>query len=126
MASVAEQIRNKNDAFMEAFRGHDAAAVAAMYSSEARLLPPGAEIMLGMSRIEAFWKQAFAAGMTDAKLETMDVDLIGGYTAIETGRYTMHAGKSVADRGKYMVVWRNEDGQWKLHRDIWNSSVPAG
>jgi ketosteroid isomerase-like protein len=29
------------------------------------------------------------------------------------------------DRGKYIVVWKDEGGKWKLHRDIWNSSLPA-
>ena len=28
-------------------------------------------------------------------------------------------------RGKYMIIWRREEGQWKLHRDIFNSSMPA-
>ncbi|MCG6957208.1 MAG: hypothetical protein LJF04_14560 [Gemmatimonadetes bacterium] len=29
-------------------------------------------------------------------------------------------------RGKCVVIWKNEDGAWKLHRDIWTSSVPMG
>jgi ketosteroid isomerase-like protein len=28
------------------------------------------------------------------------------------------------DKGKYIVIWKQEDGQWKLHRDIFNSSMP--
>jgi hypothetical protein len=27
------------------------------------------------------------------------------------------------DEGKYVVVWKRVGGQWKLHRDIWTSSV---
>ena len=33
------------------------------------------------------------------------------------------AGKEI-DHGKYMELWRLEKGEWKLHRDIFNSSVP--
>ena len=29
------------------------------------------------------------------------------------------------DRGKYLVIWKNVDGTWKLHVDIYNSSLPA-
>ncbi len=29
------------------------------------------------------------------------------------------------DAGKFIVVWKQEAGQWKLHRDIFNSSMPA-
>jgi len=31
----------------------------------------------------------------------------------------------VLDKGKYIVIWKQEEGQWKLHRDIFNSSMPA-
>lgn len=24
---------------------------------------------------------------------------------------------------KYVVVWKKEDGQWRLHRDIWNTKA---
>ena len=31
----------------------------------------------------------------------------------------------LTDRGKYLVVWkRGADGNWRLHRDIFNSSLP--
>ncbi len=123
MASVAEQIRNKNAEFVEALRQKDGATIAGMYTAEARLMPPGTEWVEGRSKIQGFWESVFRSGITDAKLETVDVDLIGGYTAVETGRFVLYAGKELADRGKYLVVWRNEDGLWKLHRDVWNSSV---
>jgi ketosteroid isomerase-like protein len=30
----------------------------------------------------------------------------------------MGDGDKVLDSGKYIVVWKRQDGQWKLHRDI--------
>ena len=124
MASVAEQIRNQNAEFISALQRKDGAAMAGMYSSGAKVMPPGADVVEGgKSKIQAFWEGVIRAGITDAKLETVEVDLIGGYTAIETGKFVMYANKEVVDRGKYLVVWRNEDGQWRLHRDVWNSSV---
>jgi hypothetical protein len=32
---------------------------------------------------------------------------------------------SILDTGKYIVIWKRENGAWKWHRDIWNSSRPA-
>jgi ketosteroid isomerase-like protein len=49
-----------------------------------------------------------------------------GETAHEIGRYTLKTGTGeVADSGKYLVVWKQEGGAWKLHRDIWTTSRPA-
>ena len=31
---------------------------------------------------------------------------------------TLGSGTAVA---KYVVVWKKADGQWRLHRDIWNT-----
>ena len=28
------------------------------------------------------------------------------------------------DKGKYVVVWENENGSWKIYRDIFNTSMP--
>ena len=49
-----------------------------------------------------------------------------GDTAIEVGRYRLlAAGDALADHGKYIVVWKNHSGTWKLHLDIWTTSQPA-
>jgi ketosteroid isomerase-like protein len=47
-------------------------------------------------------------------------------THIEVSKYTLQGeGDQVLDTGKYVVIWKQEDGQWKLHCDIFNSSMPA-
>ena len=47
-------------------------------------------------------------------------------TAHEVGTYVLvgEGGKTL-DNGKYVVIWKRDGGQWKLHRDIWNTSMPA-
>ena len=43
----------------------------------------------------------------------------------EVGRYILGAGGQTADVGKYIVIWKNDGGTWKLHRDIFNSDQAA-
>lgn len=63
-------------------------------------------------------------GFKAATLETVELD-IQGNTAIKVGKYTLQGeGGQILDKGKYLVVWKQEDGQGKWHRDIWNSSLP--
>jgi ketosteroid isomerase-like protein len=33
---------------------------------------------------------------------------------------------AIEDMAKYLVIWKQgDDGMWRLHVDIWNSSLPA-
>lgn len=122
MTAVKDTIAARNDFFMKTFGAGDAAGVAALYTAEGELLPPGADAVVGQEAIEGFWTMVMGMGIASARLETVELDDQGD-TAIEIGRYTLStAGGEVADEGKYLVVWKNRDGEWKLHRDIWNTS----
>jgi uncharacterized protein (TIGR02246 family) len=124
MSDVRSQIEAGNREFMAAFAKRDAAAVAALYTDGGQLLPPNSEVVRGHEAILEFWQGAMTRGLTGATLETVDVDA-SGETAVEVGRYRLTAGDAEADHGKYIVVWKNVDGRWKLHRDIWNTSKGA-
>jgi len=114
-----------NKHFMDAFGRGDAAGLANLYTVGGQLLPPNSEVVAGRDAIGTFWKGAIASGLTEATLDTVEVESLGE-TAVEVGRYTLRAkGGHVADVGKYVVVWKKEGGGWKLHRDIWNTSRPA-
>jgi uncharacterized protein (TIGR02246 family) len=112
-----------NDAWTAAFNKGDAAAVAAMYTEDAYVLPPGAEIVKGRTAIEAFWRQA-AQQMGDAKLTVLDVLPLGRAAAREIGTVTLKTKSQPPQEvvGKYVVVWRKVGGKWKLATDIWNTN----
>jgi ketosteroid isomerase-like protein len=61
-------------------------------------------------------------GVAAAALVTSEVTESGDI-AVETGNYRLFAAdNSEIDNGKYLVVRKLEDGEWRLHRDIWNTS----
>jgi ketosteroid isomerase-like protein len=81
--------------------------------------------MSSQAERSTFWQGAMHMGITAAKLETVEAEGHGN-TVNEVGKYTLQgAGDEVLDTGKYVVIWQQEAGQWKIHRDIWNSSRPA-
>jgi ketosteroid isomerase-like protein len=47
-----------------------------------------------------------------------------GDTAIEIGLYELSSGGQTLDKGKYVAIWKKVEGEWKMHRDIWNSNLP--
>lgn len=129
MEEIRETIKNTNLKFAEIFKRGDAAGVAALYTSDARLLPPGVPMMSGAEAIEKFWQAAMNMGIKEATLETIDVESSGGDLATEIGKFTLGIetpdGERVAQTGKYVVLWKNDGGTWKLHADIWNTDAPA-
>ena len=116
-------IEKLNEAWTAAFNKGDAAAVATLYTEDAHLLPPGAEMVKGRAAIEAFWRQA-AQQLGDAKLTTLDVLPLGPNAAREIGTVTLKAKSQPPQEitGKYVVVWRKVGPDWKLATDIWNSN----
>ena len=123
--NAGAEIAATNQVFMGAFSTGDAANVASHYTRDGQLLPPQSELVTGREAIQAFWQGALDMGIKEVKLETVEVEGHGA-TAVEVGKYTLFAeGGQLADSGKYMVVWKNEDGNWRLHRDIWNTSQAA-
>ncbi|GAA4013455.1 hypothetical protein GCM10022408_28150 [Hymenobacter fastidiosus] len=123
--SIRDEIRRANDLFEASFERGDAAGIAGLYTSTGVLLPTGMDTIEGAGGIQTFWQSAMAMGIKQVKLRTRDIEELDD-TAIELGTYTLFAaGGQQVDQGKYLVVWKEEAGQWKLHQDIWNSSVPA-
>ena len=113
-----------NADFVAAFDRGDAAGIAALYTDQAQLLPPNSGVIAGRDKIQAFWQGAMDMGLKAAKLETVETEAHEDIVN-EVGNYKlMVAGGQEADSGKYVVIWKNVAGQWKLHRDIWNSSRP--
>ncbi len=115
MEEIREMIKNTNLKFAEIFQRGDAAAVAALYTADARLLPPGAPMMSGTEAIRAFWQGAMNLGIKAATLETIDVESSGGGDlATEIGKFTLSmekpGGERVEQTGKYVVLWKNDAG----------------
>jgi len=108
----------------EALNSGDVEAVAALYSDDARLLPPNAELAQGRPAVAAEFAAMVAAGLT-IDLENVDA-VVAGDVGYKVGTYTLLApGGVTVDRGKYIDVWRKVDGQWKITNDIWNSNLPV-
>ncbi len=122
---IQKEISAANQSFMDAYQRKDAAGIAALYSEQGQILPPNTNAITGRNEIQGFWQAAMDMGIATVKLASAELDIHAG-TAIEVGRFNLlgAAGQEM-EQGKYIVVWKKEQGQWRLHRDIWNSS-PSG
>ena len=122
--SVKAAVDAANKKFGAAIAAGNAAAVAALYTEDAMALPPNGEALRGRAAIEKAFQGMIASGVKQITLTAQEVEGHGD-TATEVGAFSVKdgAGKEL-DRGKYVVVWKRVKGDWKLHRDIWNSNMP--
>jgi uncharacterized protein (TIGR02246 family) len=116
-----------NRAFEEAARKADVERIASLYTGDAIVLPPDASPVRGRDNIKQLWKSVISdMGLTDVKLDTVDLEMAGD-TAYEVGKATLtmqpKGGQVTTAAVNFVVVWKNVNGQWRLHRDIWNAAA---
>ncbi len=116
-------IDSMNAKFSEQIALGDSSGLASHYWPDAELLLDNSEAVKGKDIINA-WGAAIRMGIKEMTFSTTDIT--GSPTLIiETGNYEMKdEKKSLIDRGKYVVVWENRNGDWKLYRDIGSTSMP--
>lgn len=120
--SVKAHIKKEASNFEAEIRKGDSAALAAHYGSDAMVMPPNSEPVKG-NDIVHLWGGAIKMGVKDLKLNITDISG-GGDLYSETGTYEMLGAENKSlDKGKYVVVWKKDNGNWKIYRDIWNSNM---
>ncbi|MDF3831590.1 nuclear transport factor 2 family protein [Cupriavidus basilensis] len=122
--TLHDQIQDAETALADAIASRDSAAVVALYTADARLLPDGGPTMAGSREIASFFDQAFSQGIVGSNFVTLEVDGSAEYV-IEIGKYELYAQsgngpRTVAGSGRYLVAWKCVEGKWRLHRDIFN------
>ena len=123
-AQPRSEIEAVNAAFAAAAAAGNSRALALLYAVDAQIMPAGSEIIVGRNAIEKFWQGALSSGIGQVSLKTLELYASKGHCT-EVGRYELHdkVGKAL-DRGKYIVIWQREQGQWKLLRDMFSSDLP--
>ncbi len=124
--SAQSSIEAGNADFVGKFAAKDAAGVAAHYTEDAVAFPPNENRIAGRDNIQKMWQGWIDGGLTDLTLKAVEVEESGDL-AYEEGLYSVKIpgtdGKTTEEVGKYIVVWKKgADGQWRLHRDIWNAN----
>ena len=125
MTAILEEITRTNELFSDAFKRGDAEGVSNLYTEAGQLGPTNSDFLAGRSAIQGFIQGMIDSGIQSIQLITNELEEFED-TAIEIGRFVLKNGDNqIADEGKFIVIWKLESGNWKLHRDIINSNMPA-
>jgi uncharacterized protein (TIGR02246 family) len=122
---VTDEIVKANEVFVTEFNAHNGDAIGQLYTENGRLLPVNSNVIEGQKNIGQFWNAVFEMGIDNATITTKHVESFGD-TAVEEGEYSLFgADNNKLDDGKYIIIWKKVDGQWKLDRDIFSTNMPA-
>lgn len=119
-AAMDVDVQALADRWTQAYNRHDAAALAAVYAENARLMMHGAPTIVGRSEIGAFWEEDF--GEDDPLTVLTVTHAVDGVDMI-----LVHGDYEVIDRGdgarlgfgRFAHIWHEEGGEWRLDRDLW-------
>ena len=104
-----------NKMYGETFASGNSAKFVSCYTSDACIYVTNVPNMCRQQAITDFFNGAYAMGIRNLKLTTERIT--GSWEAfVETGSYELFVDKRMSiDKGKYIVIWKEENGQWKMH-----------
>ena len=118
-------IAQQNERFTAAHVAGDVATIDAMFAPDAKSFPPGAAAVIGLPALHAFTVEYLKAGVTEFREETTDFYGNAEYV-VDGGTYVVTYGPAhVTERGKYLNVWTQVNGRWKIKANMWNTDAPA-
>jgi len=125
LTAARKEIDSLNLVFMAMVAKGDSLGLTNFYTIDAKMMAPNGPAIVGRKNIQSALTGLVNSGL--AKLSLTTVGLWGDEAMLaEEGVVAEEAkdGKQL-DRGKYIVLWKKEDGNWKLFRDFFNSDLPV-
>ena len=122
--TAKKEIDEANLKFIKLFNSSDSVGLANMFTVDGKSMEPNEPAFTGRSQIQTHYSNVMKMGAN--KLGLVTTGLWGDEKMlVEEGKYTFISedGKEL-DKGKYIVLWKIEDGKWKLFRDCYNSDLP--
>jgi len=97
--------------------------IANSYTSDAKIFPNGLDILDTKKEIIEYWTLPDGLQTSHHKIYPEEI-IIKGDTAYDYGYYEGRTkktdGSESAWKGKYVIVWKKVNNNWKMYLDIWN------
>lgn len=126
IAPVKAHIEEMNRSYSKRFTTNDTAYYNMRYCKDAAVYSPGMPAVMGRDSIISFFYQN--GNNSEATIELPTGSIYGNAElVVEEGNYNFPDGKGGSlDKGKFIALWKQEDGKWKLYREIWNTDMAPG
>ena len=118
-------IMQSNQNFMNAFENDDSAGITNCFTTDAKLMCSNQPSLEGKEDIGHYFSNMMRTGIAAIDLKT--IKILGDSSILaEEGTYLFSdSQKKQIDKGKYIVLWKQEAGNWKMYRDMWTTDLPS-
>lgn len=110
--------------WIASFNAGDADAVAALYTDDAVVIPPGAPIAKGRAAIRDFIAADFsgmqAQGLTYTGEASSDGAIDGDLGWVSGTGFVQDSSGATLGSARYLTIYERRDGEWQISRDTWN------
>jgi len=118
--SAKQNIERQNIAFQTAFENSDSVGLGNLFTTDAKMMMPGSPSIEGRAAITSVVAKFMKMKV---KRTAATIGVWGNNDLLtEEGTASLFDQKGTElDHAKYLVIWKKENGEWKLFRDMWNS-----
>jgi ketosteroid isomerase-like protein len=131
ISSVKENLTNSDlaiieentIAFSKAYVNADYDSLANFYTADAKIFPNNTPIITGRDAIKKQWILPEGVKTLYHKVTPSEITIENNYAhdyGIYEGKTLTKEEKEVSWKGKYVIVWKKINNDWKIYLDIWN------
>lgn len=109
--------------FSTMYLARDFSALAACYTTDGRIMPGASGIIEGRDAIREQWTLPEDEVVLEHVITPLEIVVQDGVAydhGYYEGRSRITGRDPVRWSGKYLIIWKKVDGEWLIHRDIWN------
>ena len=117
-------IKKNAHAFSKAYMDGDTKALVDLYTEDGKIFPNNRSILSGKKALATYWTIPEGVKIKHHKTTAEEIK-IENDTAYDYGYYEgttlTKDNKEVSWKGKYVIIWKKIDEDWKIYIDIWNN-----
>ena len=123
--AMKKVIDEKTNKFTQAHITKDTVFLNHIFTKDGKAYPPNSVVVTGRAAISAVNSEWVNYGIKEFSEESTSFYGNEDYL-IDEGKYYLRYGENdIIDKGKYINIWKKENGDWKIYSNIWNTSLPV-
>jgi len=117
-----KEIEQRNEIFLNALKTGDSIALGNFYTTDAKIFNSGSPTTVGREAIAKFYGRIIRGGVNSCTIVTTGVWGSGDNLVVEEGNIDfLLSNGNTAVKGRYLLVWKRDDGILKVFRDSFSS-----